>query len=306
MMRPSDAARPESVSVAPESVSVVVEIPAGLEEGDEMVVAFGNDQFVVYVPPDCAAGSEIEVSLPSRDARPSSEQPEAPLSFIDVELPPSSKAGDALTVDTSTGPITFIVPEGAGSSVRIDLPASQTPGETKNRTQPDDEQDDGPASPGLPPIASEFCLPYWVGLDVEVYRSDGTRTFGMIQQSDYASGTYTLEMADGRCAEPLTRTLLPLLASPRVSFSLLSPLHPTPPLTPASNTSSRRRTCRTSVQGSTTRATRSSRRSKGESARRGWRITTMTTGLTPCGCKTARRSRSSLTTRFARHEHAIA
>jgi hypothetical protein len=188
--------------------TVVVTVPEGLMPGDEMNVSAGDQEFVVVVPPGCFAGSAIEVALPP---------PEPQGSFMDVDLPPDCRPGDELTVDIDgTGPVTFTVPDDCQSPVRIalpgkisiygDLPANGVAG------QPDQSLNLPPESPAARDVGTGAHRVYqdptsveWVGsngffigLGVEVLRTDGRRTFGTIEATDYLGGTYTVRMTNGQ------------------------------------------------------------------------------------------------------------
>lgn len=191
--------------------TVVVTIPEGLQPGDEMAVAAGDQEFVVVVPPGCFAGSDLEVALPPRE-------PEAQGgSFVDVELPPGCQPGDELTIDVDgTGPITFTVPDDCQSPVRLELPPKVSLyGDRPSKSGPgasEQSSDPPPESPGgrdlgtgehrvyQDPTGVEWVGSngFFVGLGVEVLRTDGRRTFGTIVDTDYLSGTYNVRMTNGQ------------------------------------------------------------------------------------------------------------
>ena len=49
---------------------VVVEVPAGLHAGQDMIVIAGDQEFTVRIPTGCRAGSLIEVALPDLQPEP--------------------------------------------------------------------------------------------------------------------------------------------------------------------------------------------------------------------------------------------
>jgi len=172
-------------------VMLTVEIPAGLHAGDEMFVTVGGQELVVVLPSGCVAGSLLQFAVPSHqlDALPAT-QPEQ--DFLDVELPPDCKPGEELQIDVEgSGPLIFIVPDGLAGSmiVRVALPRVVSEKEMARR-----EGDGSNAEP----LQCEAQCEYWVGLEVEVLRTDGRRTLGTVEGADYASGTYTVRMSDGR------------------------------------------------------------------------------------------------------------
>lgn len=118
---------------------MLVEVPDGLGEGDEMIVTVGGRELIVIVPPGCRAGStvELEVAPPSLiedhendDEEEENEEPPPSAwsedTFVDIELPPDCEPGQEMEVEVagSARPISFIVPkEGAAASpVRVLLP----------------------------------------------------------------------------------------------------------------------------------------------------------------------------------------
>ena len=54
--------------------TVVVEIPAGLVAGDEMLVQAGEQEFIVVLPAGVVAGELLEVTLPAPAPAPSEDE----------------------------------------------------------------------------------------------------------------------------------------------------------------------------------------------------------------------------------------
>jgi hypothetical protein len=170
---------------------MLVDVPAGLVAGDEMcVVAFeGEQELVVVVPPGCSGGDTIEVCVPAVTTP----------GFVDVELPPSSRPGERVEVTIDGSIVSFFVPEDCvpGSPVRIEIPVEEGVGQSS-----DEHTGNAPASSTLPEHTPPEQTPpqckFWAGLEVEVLRTSGRRTFGTVEAADWASATYTVKMNDGQ------------------------------------------------------------------------------------------------------------
>ena len=190
------------------SGTMLVEIPEGLHAGEEMIVIAGDHEFSITIPPGCRAGSLIEVSLPDPQPEPDGTFVQQSSQYAEVQLPPDCQVGDELQVELPQGLISFTVPEGSvpGTSIRIALtPERGSTPELGRNGNPADGMEDAamtpPDSAPQSPVAAGSEMPassFWIGLDVEVLRNDGRRTFATIEDIDDSSGTYTLSMADGR------------------------------------------------------------------------------------------------------------
>ena len=188
------------------TITVFVEVPAGLHAGHEMLVTFHQREHLVVVPPGCAAGDTLELTLPEP----------APEGFVNLELPPDCLPGTQMQVDIGDegSALTFTVPLdcAAGSSVRVELPhepkgstdllhSESSPArshhaypigaDTPQTVHPSRRR--GSTDPLAGPPQSEF----WIGLEVEVLRTDGRRTFGVVEYVDELSCTYTVRLHDG-------------------------------------------------------------------------------------------------------------
>ena len=181
-------------SLRSELVMMEVDVPAGLCAGDEMCVMVGDQELVVLVPAGCMAGDTIKINVPP-------SEPAALL--VDVVVPPTSRPGEQLEVTIDGTTMTFTVPKDCvpGSPVSIAIPqhakyADNEAGSSSATDLPSTSLLPSVAQPGLgeAPPQSKF----WVGLEVSVLRTDGRRTFGIVEATDWASATYTLRMNDGR------------------------------------------------------------------------------------------------------------
>ena len=227
----------KNTSGALHSMKALVQVPSGVQPGQEMTVTLGEQEFLVEVPPGCESGSMIEVVLPSF---------EAPMhstviveNTVDVEVPPGCGAGDELMVTTDSGSFAFTVPDDyvAGSPVIVAVPPaleadddaladSYTPragGDEPRTRHPYPVFEDETSAAQAPahstpnrrskrltteaacvehdkpvPHVFEPQCKFWVNLEVEVLRTDGRRTCATIQATNYSSGTYTIKTHDGR------------------------------------------------------------------------------------------------------------
>jgi len=218
-------------------MEVLVEIPAGVGPGDEMLVQADEQEFVVVVPPGVCAGSMLEVTIPAADPPATGSSPR----FVEISVPPGRLPGDELIVEVAGSPMSVLVPDWAtaGAIVRVEVPpparSSSSAGGELVATFGGDMKEDAciaaygaRVQSGLPPPALHHPYPvdqpsapaapaaaaastpaaaaplavrpgkFWVGLEVEVLRSSGTRTLGHIEATDELSATYTVRTHDGR------------------------------------------------------------------------------------------------------------
>ena len=101
------------------SSTLSVEIPPGLQAGDELLVRHGEHEFIVVVPPGSSGGSLLDVELPA-SASASASAPRC----VDVELPAGCQPGDEVIVTVDDSPLTVIVPDwvdGTATTMRVIL-----------------------------------------------------------------------------------------------------------------------------------------------------------------------------------------
>ena len=196
---------------------VVVTVPAGVSPGEEMVVCVDGVDMVVVVPPGAESGSLMDVMIP-RKAEPATDGSEGGRrGSVDIELPCECRPGDELVVDVNGASVVFRAPEDAkpGSVVCIELPLQSSSRrssccledmQSRSRRSSLEELGNQPWRDGeavSPSPHRPSCRPqlpfskFWVGLEVEVLRTDGKRTFGIVEGVDYLGGTYDIKLPSG-------------------------------------------------------------------------------------------------------------
>ena len=177
----------------------LVRVPSGLFEGDLFVVSEGGREHAVHVPKGLAGGSQVEVTLPVSQT-------------VDVRLPPGCRAGDELMVELEDGTsLSFLVPEDVehNALLTVDIPPGLE-GECEWSSDGCSSGEWGSGEWGSDDWGCEWGSCEWdgggraaeseysIGEEVDVLRSNGTRSRGTVDATDYASGTYTIRMEDGR------------------------------------------------------------------------------------------------------------
>ena len=107
-------------------VLMQITVPDGLQGGDAMSVAVGEQEFTLTVPDGLIAGDLLEVDLPvDEPAEPPEEAPPPQTEPVLVEVPAGLIAGDPFSIETAWGGVFEItVPNGvgAGEAVEVELP----------------------------------------------------------------------------------------------------------------------------------------------------------------------------------------
>mgnify|MGYP006145811185 CR=1 FL=1 len=181
-------------------------VPPGCSPGDELVVEVGGSQFFVTVPVGVAAGEVLPVSLP---LRPMAQE------VVEVVVPEGCWPGDVFLVSHDSMVFEVTTPDGAGPGmvVSVECPGQQQQQEEapplSPATQPESLQ---PVQ--APSVAAELAPPtlasdsddeveagpkFAVGAPAEVQRTDGLWTLVTVTDYDALGGTYTVQLADGRC-----------------------------------------------------------------------------------------------------------
>ena len=176
-------------------------VPAGCGPGTELRIAVEGREYLVTVPDDCEGGSAFVVHLPE-DVTPSEES-------FEVVVPDGVSAGDEFVLTLAHGDFVVSVPDGSGPGqpMRVQIPKPQD--HQPEQHMEEEEQDHGIDSERPPPdelsgSSSETESEtgdgkFAVGMPVEVMRTDGLWTLCTVVEYDPAGGTYTVQLADGRC-----------------------------------------------------------------------------------------------------------
>ena len=175
-------------NMASESHRFLVCLPAGVKSGDSITVTAEGTNWPVIVPEGCIAGMEIEVCL----APTPGGNDHAKLDAFEVVCPVSCGPGDAVNIEAASGAqFQATVPQGCGpgSVFLVELPSAGARIESEDNT---------PSACSAATTATSPFSSFEIGVDVEVLRTNGSYTRGRIDGTDYASGTYTIRMDDGR------------------------------------------------------------------------------------------------------------
>ncbi|KAL3909762.1 MAG: hypothetical protein SGPRY_009313 [Prymnesium sp.] len=196
-------------------------IPDGYGPGDEFLVETEDGrQFQVVVPPDTLPGMSVTIELSD------------PPALLDVLVPSGLVAGDEFLVEHEGAQFSVIVPEGCGpgSLMQVDVPSgSAVPSLASSRKQsfvieqPNASKEKGRAVEAVSAVTVEadrpkskltlslalmggLCLnlklsakpKFYVGDQVEVYRTDGYWSSATVCDFEEYGFTYTVELDDGR------------------------------------------------------------------------------------------------------------
>lgn len=128
LSQPNEQKRTRSVRiVSPEAPVVRVTVPEGVTSGDTIMVTHEGRSFPVEVPDGVESGQELDVTLPAEQ-------------FVQVAVPPGLRSGDEFTVEYEGQLFEVILPDGAeeGQLLEIDLGLNQPDevGEAPERLDP--------------------------------------------------------------------------------------------------------------------------------------------------------------------------
>lgn len=111
LSQPNEQKRTRSVRiVSPEAPVVRVMVPEGVTSGDTIMVTHEGRSFPVEVPDGVESGQDLDVTLPAEQ-------------FVQVAVPPGLHSGDEFTVEYEGQTFEVILPDGAeeGQLLEIDL-----------------------------------------------------------------------------------------------------------------------------------------------------------------------------------------
>ena len=197
---------------------MLILLPPSVNEGDEVSVVSSSGEFVVTVPRGCRGGDEVDVLLPV--AEDAAEMRGSPTTIITPattdEIVDLSDGGHASPPSSRPKRLSLRPPpisQSPSISPSIHRPiATPSPGSSLGCSPAILATISGATPSPISARAGRSCLPggptpptattwgvWCVGMSVETRRSDGcTWSRATIGACDYASGTFTVVMDDGR------------------------------------------------------------------------------------------------------------
>jgi len=189
---------------------IEVGIPDGVGPGDEFLVEFNGTQFNIGVPDGCGPGDMIQVEVPGAAPEPTAEPPAEP-----AAEPPEREMSNLRCSDTSAS-----TSHAGRSSSKNEASSSRGGSSSSSYSKYSNESKYNPFDydshykydppPKWEPEPSVFdggfvlagehaepCGDFAVGQLVQVTRTDGSWTYGKIQEYDAGGDTYTVHTKMG-------------------------------------------------------------------------------------------------------------
>jgi len=195
----------------PEAATQTVEIviPDGVGPGEEFLVDFDGQQFNIAVPDGCGPGMAIQVEVPAAAPEPTAEPPAEPAAaereMADMRISDTAPSSNASTsgAGRSTSKSEASSSKAGSSSKKYSDYTFDKYGsfdydykyEAPPKWEPEPSVFDGGFV--LSGEAAEPCGDFAVGQLVQVTRSDGSWTYGKIQEYDAGGDTYTVHTKMG-------------------------------------------------------------------------------------------------------------
>lgn len=194
---------------------IEIVIPDGVGPGEEFLVEFDGTQFNIAVPDGCESGMAIQVEVPSSAPEPTAEPPAEPA----ADAPPEREMCNMKVSDTA--PSSSAAASGSRSSTKSEASSSKGASSSNSYSKKNDYGSKYTSfdyessyykyeSPKWEPEPSVFdggfvlageqaepCGDFAVGQLVQVTRSDGSWTYGKVQEYDAGGDTYTVHTKMG-------------------------------------------------------------------------------------------------------------
>mmetsp|Transcript_7037 Transcript_7037/g.18505 ORF Transcript_7037/g.18505 Transcript_7037/m.18505 type:complete len:280 (-) Transcript_7037:555-1394(-) len=192
----------------PATQLIEIVIPDGVGPGEEFLVEFDGTQFNIAVPDGCGPGMAIQVEVPSSAPEPTAEPPAEPaapereMSNMKVnDTAPSSGAGRGTSKSEASSSYSSRGGSSSSHSKYSDSKYNPFDYDHYNKYDPPPKWEPEPSvfDGGfvLAGEQAEPCGDFSVGQLVQVTRTDGSWTYGKIQEYDSMGDTYTVQTKVG-------------------------------------------------------------------------------------------------------------